>query len=187
MLAELKRIFHWGPLIALFIINCITLTTLYITSMWLPATDSILAIFNHLIFVMLVGLTMYNFFCAACLGPGELKKYSRLSLNSYLVSSGHVPLNWQPKVSHRSKLQFCTICKGYKAPRAHHCRKCGRCVLKMDHHCPWINNCCGHRNHAYFTMFLASAVIGSIHSLILLSIGIYRGWHGYYYYQLTGK
>lgn len=36
-------------------------------------------------------------------------------------------------------LQFCSVCEGYKAPRSHHCRKCGRCVMKMDHHCPWLN------------------------------------------------
>lgn len=26
------------------------------------------------------------------------------------------------------------ICEGFKAPRAHHCKKCGRCMLKLDHH-----------------------------------------------------
>ena len=46
---------------------------------------------------------------------------------------------------------LCCSCEGFKAPRAHHCRKCERCVLKMDHHCPWINNCVGHFNHGHFT------------------------------------
>lgn len=50
----------------------------------------------------------------------------------------------------------------------------GRCVMKMDHHCPWINNCVGHYNHGYFTSFLFFAVCGSIHSCILLIITVYK-------------
>ena len=38
------------------------------------------------------------------------------------------------------------ICQVLQPPRAHHCRQCGKCVRKMDHHCPWINNCVGHEN-----------------------------------------
>jgi palmitoyltransferase len=37
--------------------------------------------------------------------------------------------------------KFCQKCNIYKPFRAHHCSVCNRCVLKMDHHCPWINNC----------------------------------------------
>lgn len=45
-----------------------------------------------------------------------------------------------------------------------------RCVLKMDHHCPWINTCVGHYNHGHFTAFLASAVGGCcVSSVILIS------------------
>ena len=31
---------------------------------------------------------------------------------------------------------------------------CQRCVEKFDHHCVYINNCLGYRNHKYFMMFL---------------------------------
>ena len=31
---------------------------------------------------------------------------------------------------------------------------CGKCVEKFDHHCVYINNCLGHRNHKYFILFL---------------------------------
>lgn len=48
-----------------------------------------------------------------------------------------------------------------------------RCVMKMDHHCPWINNCCGHLNHAYFTSFLLLAPLGCCHAAIIFIMTMY--------------
>ncbi|XP_030320944.1 palmitoyltransferase ZDHHC3-like isoform X1 [Calypte anna] len=48
----------------------------------------------------------------------------------------------------------CERCEAYRPPRAHHCRVCHRCVRRMDHHCPWINNCVGELNQKYFIQFL---------------------------------
>lgn len=62
-----------------------------------------------------------------------------------------------PFKSEYSKMHLCAKCEGketWKPIRAHHCRECGFCVFKMDHHCPWINNCVGHRNTKYFLQFL---------------------------------
>ncbi|CAG0890782.1 unnamed protein product [Darwinula stevensoni] len=80
-----------------------------------------------------------------------------------------------------SVLQYCEICEGYKAPRAHHCRRCNRCVMKMDHHCPWINNCVGHLNHANFTLFLFFAIVGCLHAAIVISVSLYRAFHVQWY------
>lgn len=52
-----------------------------------------------------------------------------------------------------------------------------RCVMKMDHHCPWINTCCGHFNHANFTYFLFFAPCGCIHALTILIPSIYKALH----------
>lgn len=38
---------------------------------------------------------------------------------------------------------ICITCRTVKGPRVKHCRHCDRCVFRMDHHCPWINNCVG--------------------------------------------
>ncbi|CAD7943368.1 unnamed protein product [Amoebophrya sp. A25] len=56
-------------------------------------------------------------------------------------------------------LRNCKWCSKYKPDRTHHCRVLGRCVLKMDHHCPWIFNTVGFYNHKYFFLLLFNAVI----------------------------
>eukprot|EP01063_Lacrimia_lanifica_P007376 TRINITY_DN1468_c0_g1_i1.p1 TRINITY_DN1468_c0_g1~~TRINITY_DN1468_c0_g1_i1.p1 ORF type:complete len:319 (+),score=53.22 TRINITY_DN1468_c0_g1_i1:911-1867(+) len=68
--------------------------------------------------------------------------------------------------------RYCRVCKEWKPPRAHHCHFCGVCVMKMDHHCPWINNCVGHNNQRYFMNMLLYIWLETAH--IMLCIALYR-------------
>lgn len=68
---------------------------------------------------------------------------------------------------------MCKKCIGPKPARTHHCSVCRKCVLKMDHHCPWFDNCIGFYNHRYFFMFCTFITWACIY---LSSIG-------FYYYQ----
>ena len=43
----------------------------------------------------------------------------------------------------------------------------------MDHHCPWMNNCCGHQNHASFTLFLLLAPLGCSHAAFIFVMTMY--------------
>ncbi|KAJ2273996.1 Palmitoyltransferase [Coemansia sp. RSA 370] len=103
-------------------------------------TFAVLGIFN-----VLLHLLYYNYYLAATRSPG------------------HVPLGWEPPRAGANvyelkrdtlKPRYCRLCKGFKPPRTHHCSDCDRCVLKMDHHCPWTNNCVGFANQGYFLRFV---------------------------------
>ncbi|OQV23704.1 putative Palmitoyltransferase ZDHHC3 [Hypsibius exemplaris] len=61
-------------------------------------------------------------------------------------------------------MTICQRCDMYRPPRAHHCRTCQGCVRKMDHHCPWINNCVGAFNQKYFLQFLVWVSITSLYA-----------------------
>lgn len=47
-----------------------------------------------------------------------------------------------------------------------------RCVKRMDHHCPWVNNCVGHNNHKYFILFVTYATIGMGYAIITIIASI---------------
>lgn len=70
------------------------------------------------------------------------------------------------------------ICNKFKPERCHHCSTCGRCVLVMDHHCPWLNNCVGFRNRKVFMLLIIYAftlsVVGLLYSIFPLTDLIIR-------------
>ena len=49
-----------------------------------------------------------------------------------------------------------------KPERAHHCRTCNACILKFDHHCPWLNQCVGLGNERYFILFMLWFSLGAL-------------------------
>ncbi|CAB1332450.1 unnamed protein product [Coregonus sp. 'balchen'] len=56
--------------------------------------------------------------------------------------------------------------------RSKHCQTCQHCVRRYDHHCPWIENCVGERNHRWFVLYLAV-------QLFVLLWGLHMAWSGF--------
>ncbi|KAF5326794.1 hypothetical protein D9619_004046 [Psilocybe cf. subviscida] len=54
--------------------------------------------------------------------------------------------------------RYCCSEQLVKPFRADHCRICDMCVLRYDHHCSWIGQCVGARNHKFFINFLQAGV-----------------------------
>jgi len=74
-------------------------------------------------------------------------------------------------------LHYCTTCKIWRPPRAHHCRFCDNCVDGFDHHCPWVGNCVGKRNYRYFVLFLCTVEIALIYFITVSVVGIFINEH----------
>ena len=82
-----------------------------------------------------------------------------LYLQIYLRDPGYL----KPQLEFRRILELyedladlCPECHLIRTPRSRHCNVCKRCVDRFDHHCPWIDNCVGIRNHNYFIIYLYS-------------------------------
>ncbi|XP_051912773.1 uncharacterized protein LOC127595124 [Hippocampus zosterae] len=114
-----------------------------------------LALWAHHVLVVWVGLGAQGVGRAAFLTVFSLA--FAMTLWSLWASScgdpGRVPFKWG---------------QVFKPERCHHCSTCGRCVLNMDHHCPWINNCIGFHNRKPFILMLFYGVL----TLLLALVGV---------------
>lgn len=94
-----------------------------------------------------------------------------------LVDPGTVPhafLQSSPKSSALAikltgSLSLCPPCAAFKPLRTHHCSRCNRCVLKYDHHCPWIGQCVGFFNYKLYLLFVLYMNLWSWTYIVLLS------------------
>ena len=85
------------------------------------------------------GLTLLFFSMAACKEPGYLRNDS---------------VNFMDMLNVVDSTQLCPDCVTIRTSRSRHCSVCGHCIERFDHHCPWINNCVGLKNHNAFFMYL---------------------------------
>ncbi|CAL8068097.1 unnamed protein product [Calicophoron daubneyi] len=115
------------------------------------------AVLNVVGFNTVAFLLTFSHLCAVFGDPG-------------LIPLGQYPINQINAIQRPVGWTTCTKCGMYRPPRAHHCRICHRCVRRMDHHCPWINNCVGEYNQKYFIMFLIYVAILCIYALIIVVV-----------------
>jgi hypothetical protein len=67
------------------------------------------------------------------------------------------------------ELRFCTVCNTDQPLRAKHCSDCRRCVATYDHHCPWLGNCIGEKNKAFFYAYLSVQILEIVSYMHLMA------------------
>ncbi|XP_042512624.1 probable protein S-acyltransferase 15 isoform X2 [Macadamia integrifolia] len=167
---KIKRFLSFPIFMVLCLMAFVYYTTVFIfIEDWLGLKSSG-GVLNMLIFNFLAFMSLFSF--GACV----------------LIDPGNVPSSFVPDVeddggsdqrSRNSGAQsrYCDKCSTYKPPRAHHCRVCGRCVLRMDHHCLWVNNCIGYSNYKPFVVLITYAAVGCIYSFVMIMSGaIQKDW-----------
>ena len=110
----------------------------------------VLRSFVYFTTVMTVLSVLFYFLCSWS-DPGIIPRQALL----LALNHGNIPKGLdKPPENQKNKAKFCETCNIWRPPRSSHCRRCDCCVEVFDHHCPYLNNCIGKRNHRYFIGFL---------------------------------
>ncbi|TKC53578.1 hypothetical protein EI555_015529 [Monodon monoceros] len=170
-LQEVKRLCHWGPIIALGVIAICSTMAMIDSVLWYWPLHTTGGSMNFIMLINWTVMILYNYFNAMFVGPGfvPLGKILRIACTSNIVKSakhtrhhGHIIAESVTGTVFAIHWGLINLITGLLL-----------CVMKMDHHCPWINNCCGYQNHASFTLFLLLAPLGCIHAAFIFVMTMY--------------
>jgi len=114
------------------------------------------------VFYFLFCMTATAYVKVTCTSPGRPQ--------DLLEGGAAAPYMDMGRDAKEKHMRVCNRCKCNKPERCHHCSDCNACTLKMDHHCPWVNNCVGFRNYKFFYLLL---LYGTLTELMCLGLLIY--------------
>ncbi|XP_029463941.1 palmitoyltransferase ZDHHC7 isoform X1 [Rhinatrema bivittatum] len=130
--------------------------------MLLPSKDFWYSVVNGVLFNCFAVLALASHLRTMLTDPGAVPKGNATKeyMESLQLKPGEV-------------IYKCPKCCSIKPERAHHCSICKRCIRKMDHHCPWVNNCVGEKNQRFFVLFTMYIALISAHALVLCGFQLF--------------
>jgi palmitoyltransferase len=100
-----------------------------------------IALITHIVFAV----STISFLACWLRDPGYIKKDPKLDFHDLIE-------RFDPN-------HLCPECQVIRTERSRHCNICNKCVERFDHHCPWINNCVGTRNHGFFFIYILATIV----------------------------
>ncbi|XP_029017140.1 palmitoyltransferase ZDHHC12-B-like isoform X2 [Betta splendens] len=119
------------------------------------------------LFFLVVVLSVLFYFAVSLMDPGFVLTDTVEDLQT---SDEEKDLMIPQTSTHR--LRRCGFCLLQQPMRAKHCQTCKRCIRRFDHHCPWIENCVGERNHRWFVVYLLVQLLALLWALHIALSGI---------------
>ncbi|XP_051951645.1 palmitoyltransferase ZDHHC15A [Xyrauchen texanus] len=164
-LRRCARLLYWIPVTIIIMVVMWSYYAYVVHFCWSLLTCATQKVSFLCLFHVCFGMFSWSFWKAVSTPP------SSPSVEFQLCSSDSLPYehddggmekclletSWKFPVHTRTEsgaIRFCHLCRLIKPDRCHHCSVCQICVLKMDHHCPWLNNCIGFSNYKFFMLFL---------------------------------
>jgi len=145
---------------------------------WETGQDRTAVLVQMVVFNVMTGLLVICYIWCILVHPGTIPDKEEDPSWEYVQQDQRAavadpavlnPQEWKKSGDRRQ----CKWCAKYKPDRCHHCRICRTCILKMDHHCPWIYNCVGFKNHKYFFLLLLYSAI-DCHIIVWTMFGSVR-------------
>ena len=119
----------------------------------------IVAVFLGAMQLAILVLFSMSFFNCAITNPGSIPDDESWQISDKLNEESHHAKFLLERKLTTGAIRTCARCNRVKPDRCHHCRLCDQCVLKMDHHCPWVANCVGFFNYKYFFLMVTYGML----------------------------
>lgn len=166
-----KNMFKSGCLVRTFhvILTWITTLVLFLHNTDLRKCQERGDLFQPVVFSSVVLLSVLMYFTVSLMDPGFVLSDSDTEGTS--ADSNEELEKMIPQDLSSVKQRRCGYCFKLQPMRARHCKTCKCCVRRFDHHCPWIDNCVGERNHKWFLLYLCV-------QFVAVSWGLQASWSG---------
>lgn len=117
---------------------------------------------EYMIFIPIVLTVCYLilYWIAGMVDPGLMKR------NYDCFGVSELPI----KVVHKGfykNTKLCYTCNIARPFRSSHCKDCDNCIVRMDHHCPWLGGCVGKRNYIFFYFYLLFLNLNNFFMLVV--------------------
>lgn len=128
---------------------------------WLLSNRTVVGVILLIALILSFVITVVAAYLASTTDPGIIPRS-----NTVPPSFAAFPTVRERRLIFRGRpvtVKFCDTCRVWRPPRTSHCATCNNCVLRFDHHCPWLGNDIGLRNYrSYFTFVSVATVAASI-------------------------